>query len=229
MNNAALILTEIVSAALSFILVRFMIKPYQYTGQSRYIGLPFGFTFLGISYLFVGLALSSNSPLFVEEMKWLQLFTQAYAFAFLAVTYYFSKQTLERTARLWCQITFSGLIVGMISSYLIVFVPPLFALPSYKTVDEYFRGSNLIFALYLSLHTLRSHTLKPDPKTMWVPLGYVLLAFGQYSSLIWSLDSSFSALVGAHIIRLVGLLVLLFVSYETFVAPHNVTTKSKGS
>jgi len=228
MNNLALILAEIVSAALSFILVGFMIKPYQYTGESRYIGLPLGFTFLGISYLFMGLALSSNNILFVEEMKWLQLFTQAYAFSFLAMAYYFSRQTLERSSRLRWHIIFSALIVGLMTSYLIVFVPPIFALPSYKTVDEYFRGFNIIFGSCIALYTLRGHALKPDPKTIWAPLGYLLLAFGQYSSLIWSLDSSFSAFVGAHIIRLAGLLVFLFISYKTFVAPHNVNTKTKG-
>lgn len=226
MNDLALILAEIISAGLCFILVRFMIKPYQYTGETRYIGLPLGFAFLGVSYLFMGLSLLSDIVLFVEEMKWLQLFTQAYAFAFLSVTYYFSKQVPERKRLRW-QITFTGLIVAAVVSYLIVFEPPPFDLPSYKVVDEYFRAFNIIFASYLSIHTLRTHALKPEAKTILIPFGYVLLAFGQYSSLIWSLDSSFSALVGAHIIRLAGLLVFLFVAYETFATSRTVATKSK--
>ena len=229
MNNDVIILAEIVSAVLCFILVRFMMKPYQYTGESRYIGLPLGFSFLGASYLLMGLASFFETTLFVEDIKWLQLFTQAYAFAFLTATYYFSKQTLERNTRLWWQIIFSGLVVGAIASYLIVFEPPLFALPSYKIVDEYFRGLNIILVSYISIHTLRSHALKPDPNTIWIPLGYILLAFGQYSSLIWSLDSSSSAFVGAHAIRLAALLVFLLVAYKTFAAPQNETTKSKGS
>lgn len=216
MDNIVIIFVEIVSAALSFVLVRFMIKPYQYTGDKRYMGLPIGFALLGLSYVFMGLALFSIDSDFVEEMKWLQLFTQAYAFAFLAVTYHFSKQTPKGNVHLWWQIIFSGLIIAVISSYLIVFVPPEFALPSYKTVDEYFRFFNIILVSYISFHTLKSHALKPDPRTIWFPLGYVLLAFAQYSSLISSLDASFSAFVGAHILRLVSLAVFLFVSYETF-------------
>lgn len=226
MDNPVLILAEVVSAILCFILLRFMIKPYQYTGESRYVGLPLGFGFLGASYLFMGLASSSDSLPFIEDMKWLQLFTQAYAFAFLAMTYYFSKQTAERKL-LWWQVTFTGLIIGLIVSYLIVFEPPSLALPSYKIVDEYFRFFNIIFASYLSLHTLRSHTVKPDSKTMWFPLGYVLLTFSQYSFLIWSLDSSFTAFAGAHVLRLAGLLVFLFMSFHTFASPHDVTTKGK--
>ena len=226
MISSALIAVEIASATLAFILVRFMIKPYQYTGESRYIGLPLGFAFLGISYIFMGVALSPNNPsLVIEEMKWLQLFTQAYAFVFLAVTYIFSKPTPKRNTQLWWQILFSILIFAMIVSCLIVFVPPVFALSSYKTVDEYFRSFNIIFASYISLYTLRIHALKPDRKTMLAPIGYILLAFDQYSSLIWSLDSSESAFVGAHVIRLVSLLLFLFISYRAFGAPQKSRRK----
>jgi len=227
MDNPALIVAEVVSAILCFILVRFMMKPYRYMGESRYIGLPLGFAFLGVSYIFLGLAMFFESFLFVEEMKWMQLFTQAYAFAFLAVTYYFSKREFERR-RLWWEITFAGLVFAAVVSYILVFEPPMFGLPSYKTVDEYFRLFNIICLAYITVHTLRSHAARPDSKTIWIPLSYLLLGFGQYSSLIWSLDSSFSAFVGAHFLRLAGLLVFLFVSYQTFYSSRE-TPQEEGS
>lgn len=220
MDNLILILAEAVSAILCFVLVWFMMKPYRFTGESRYVGLPLGFTFLGLSYLFMGLALFSGTLFFVEDMKWLQLLTQAFAFAFLAVTYYFSKRTRKRKRLRW-QITFTALIVGLVISYLIVFVPPTFVLPSYKTVDEYFRLFNILLVSYILFHALRSHMMKPDPKTLWFPLGYVLLVFGQYSLLVWSLDSSFTALMGAHVLRLTGLTVFLLVSIHTFTTSHD--------
>jgi hypothetical protein len=218
MYNVAQALAEFVSAALSFILVRFMVKPYLYTGEGRYVGLPFGFTFLGMSYLFMGLTYSLSSHPFAEEMKWLQLFTEAYAFAFLALTYYFSKKTAWRSTRLWWQFIFSALIVGVIATYFIILEPssPMFALPSYDVADRYISVLDIVFASYVSVYTLRSHALSPDPETLLAPLGYVLLAFGEYSSLIWSLDSSISALIGAYVIRLAGLVVFLSVSYKVF-------------
>jgi len=227
MNDFGLIIAEIASAALTFILVRFMVKPYQYTGEGRYVGLPLGFAFLGASYVFMATALSIGDPSLVEEMKWLQIFTQAYAFAFLAVTYYFSKQPLKQNKRILWQILFSILIIGLFSSYLIVFVHPPFVLPDYKTVDEYFRGFNIIFASYISVYTLRSHAFKPDSKTILAPLGYVLLAFSQYSALIWSLDASLSAQVGSYVIRLASLLVFLFVSYKAFGARRTQRQKNR--
>jgi len=220
MNNLGLILVEAISAALAFTLARFMLRPYEYTGESRYIGLPLGFFSLGVSYVFMGVALSFSDPLIIERMKWLQLFTGSYAFAFLATTYYFSSKPPKRNTILFLQTLLSILVLGMVISSLIVFVPPAFALPSYKTVDEYFRLLNTILALYITLYTLRYHALKPDPKTILAPLGYALLAFSQYSFLIWSLDSSFSAFIGAHIIRLASLLVFLLVSYRAFITPQ---------
>src|SRR3972149_9923080 len=224
MENLALILIEIVSAILCFVLLRFMITPYRTTGEGRYLGLPLGFAFLGVSYILMGVTLFFESFLFVEEIKWFQLFTQAYAFAFLAATYYFSKKPAKNT-RLWWDITYAGLVFAVVISYLVVFEPPMFGLPSYKTVDEYFRLFNIICLAYISIHTLRSHASKPDPKTIWIPLSYLLLGFAQYSSLIWSLDSSFAAYVGAYFLRMSGLLILLFVAYQAFYGTREASQK----
>jgi hypothetical protein len=49
-----------------------------------------------------------------------------------------------------------------------------------------------------------------------IPLGYILLAAGQYSVMIWAVDSSIFAFFGGLTFRLVGLAVFLFVSYRTF-------------
>jgi len=228
MDNLALVFIEVISAVLCFVLLRFMIKPYRTTGEGRYLGLPLGFGFLGVSYIFMGFALYFESFIFVEDLKWLQLFTQAYAFAFLAATYYFSKKPPERT-RLWWDITYAGLIFAVVVSYLVVFEPPMFGLPSYKTVDEYFRLFNIVCLAYISIHTLRSHVSQPDPKTIWIPISYLLLGFSQYSSLIWSLDSSFAAYVGAHIIRIAGLLVFVFVVYQAFFGSKACVSKRRDS
>lgn len=216
MDNLVLVLIEFVSALLCFILLRFMIKPYRTTGERRYLGLPLGFGFLGISYILMSTSLYFGGTfLFVSDIKWFQLFTQAYAFAFLAATYYFSKKPSKNT-RLWWDITYAALVFIAVISYLIVVVPPQFGLPSYKISDQYFMLFNIVCLAYISIHTIRSHVSSPDPKTIWIPFAYLLLGFSQYSLLISSLDASFSAYIGAYFLRLASLLIFLFVTYRAF-------------
>jgi len=164
----------------------------------------------------MGTSLFFSDYLNVERMQWLQLFIEAYAFIFLAMTYYFSAKKHERKKDLLIQVLVSLIFLMLIISLTVVFIPPPFTLPNYKIVDEHFRIFNMSIAIYVTLYTLRRHVRKPDSKTMLAPLGYALLAFSQYSFLIWSLDSTFSAFVGAHIIRVAGLLVFLFISYKTY-------------
>ena len=138
-----------------------------------------------------------------------------YAFAFLAATYYFSKKPTRNTRLLW-NVTYAALVVAIVASFTIVVVPPQFELPSYEIANQYLLLSNIIFLAYISIHTIRSHVSNPAPGTIWIPFAYLLLGFSQYSMLIWSIDSSFSAYIGAYFLRLSSLLIFLFVTYRSF-------------
>lgn len=217
-DNLTLSLLDAVSAALCFVLVWFMTKPYRYTGERQLIGLPLAFTFLGASFV-MGMTMFVESVAFVDVMRWLQLFTQSYAFAFLAVTYYFSKIKKE-TTRLSLEFAFATILSVAVVSYLFIFVAPAYELPSFNKVDDYMTIFNIVCLSYIAIHTLRRHASRPDPKTIWIPLSYLLLDFSQYSFLIWSLDASFVAFIGAHFLRLAALLVFIIVTYQTFYASH---------
>lgn len=212
MYDVERITIEIVSAIICFILVRFMIKPFRLTGETRYLGLPLGFSFLGISYAYSAL---SYSPLFdFNNNGWVQLFVRAFAFLFLAVTYYFSKS--EKKPKLLWNITLGLFAVILTILILLVIISPQFQLSDYKLAQIYVRGFSLICLSYISIHALKSHVEQSDSSTLLVPLGYVLLGIGQYSSLIWAIDSSYFAFFGGLALRLAGLTVFLFVSYRTF-------------
>jgi len=226
MDNLYLVMIEILSAALAFILVRFMIKPYRITGENRYLCLPLGFAFLGISTILMGASLFFADSSISEKLKWLQLFTGSYAFVFLAVTYFLSGRKYERKMRPLANALISLMLLALVFLFIVLFLPPVFALPDFKTADEYFRLFNMILALYITVHTLRSHASQPEPRTILAPLAYALLAFSQYSFLIWSLDSSFAAFAGGHFIRIASLLAFLFVSYKSIIAPQDATRQS---
>ena len=211
--DIARIVIEVVSAIACFVLLKFMVKPYKLTGENRYLFLPLGFGFLGVSYAVSALAYSQLITF--SEIAWQQLFTRAFAFAFLAVTYYFSKQTAKSSKSLW-NMTLILLIGIVITLFSLSFIAPQFTFEGYQLVSAYVRVLNIICLLYIVVHTLRSHIEKPDPTTIIIPFGYIFLGIGQYSILIWAIDSSTLSFFGGLAARLAGLSVFLFVSYKSF-------------
>jgi hypothetical protein len=203
---------EVVSAIACFILVRFMIKPFRLTGETRYLGLPLGFGFLGASYAFSAL---SFSPVFdFANRGWVQLFVRAFAFLFLAATYYFSKSA-KKPKLLW-NITLGVLAAILTILILLAIMSPQFSWPNYRLAQIYVRVFDLVCLSYISIHALKSHIEHPDPTTLMIPLGYILLGIGQYSVLIWAVDASIFAFFAGLALRLAGLAVFLFVSIRTF-------------
>jgi len=204
---------EVASAIMCFILLRFMIKPYKSTGENRYLGLPLGFGFLAATYVIS--AFSFYSPqIFGTNTIYFQLIARTFAFIFIGNTYFFSKKHTQNSQQHW-QIALSILIIGLIILLLIVNIPDI-TLPSYGITRNFSRVLNLIIILYICIHTFRSHIEKPDPKTIWIPLAYVILLVSQYSLLLYQLDNSLSAFFAGLILRLIFLSVLLTVSFLTF-------------
>ena len=208
---------EVVSAIMCFILLRFMIKPYEITGESRYIGLPAGFGFLGATYVVSAFVyyMESQMALFpLLKIFYIQLIARTFAFLFISITYYFSKKPTEKSRLIW-KITLTLLIALLITSLLIISIPDV-TLYSYRITRNIFRVTNLIIILYICIHTFRSHIKKPDPKTILIPLAYIILLVSQYSALFYQLDGSLSAFFAVLILRLVFLSVFLLVSFEAF-------------
>jgi hypothetical protein len=191
-----------------------MVKPYRLTREGRYLGLPLGFCFLGVSYVLGAMALSQLfSPYF--NFAWIPILARTFAFSFLAITYYFSKKPSKNTRLMW-DITISLLIIALAASLAAVLVFPQFAVSSYHFGQQYFRIFDMICLLYIAFYTLRGHIRNPDPTTIWIPFGFILFAISQYSFLIWNIDDSNFAFTGGLLIRLAGLFVFLSVSYRTF-------------
>jgi len=210
------VIYEATSAIICFILVRYMIKPYQITRESRYLGLPLGFGFLGATY-----ALSSfvyfQPYFFGNRTIYFQLVVRTLAFVFLCVTYFFSRRSGD-SRRLW-NTTIALLIIAFLASFLLVIIPDI-ALPNYQLTSSFTRILNLMCIVYLCVHTLRSHLEKPDPKTLWTPFGYFLLGISQYSLLVWAIEGGDLAFYGGLALRWIGLIIFLSVSYRSFHNSH---------
>jgi hypothetical protein len=217
----ARIIIEVASAIVCIILVKFMMKPYQLTKEVSFLGLPLAFGFLGVSYILSAIVYYSRASAFFVDLLWFQSLIRTFAFVFLVMTYYFSKKSSKFTQVL-SNITFSSLIVLLVVLFLTAFVSPQVVSRYYTASQIYVRSFNVICLSYLAIHTLRSHIRKPDPATIWIPSGFILLAISQYSLLFWYMDTSYAAFIGALALRLAGLFVFLMVSYRTFYGSRGV-------
>jgi hypothetical protein len=196
------------------VLVWFLIKPYRATREGRYLGLPLGFGFLGVSYLLSAFS-HSYAHFSVNSLTWLQLLARPFAFAFLTFTYYFSKKPSKNTRFLW-DTTLSALVVILTFSFILFFVAPQFAIHNYRFLSICVRVFDIVCMLYISIHTIRSHLAARDSKTVYTPFGYIFLGISQYSLLVWNIDGGNLAFYGGLALRWIGLIIFLVISYRTF-------------
>jgi len=209
------IIIEVASAIICFILLWFMVKPYSLTRESRYLGLPLGFGFLGIGSVISAIA-TVIPGYFHSQLAWLQLLPRTFAFLFLAVTYYFSKKPSRKSRFIWNS-AISLLLLSLLSLVLLLVINPQFAtMDSYFNFAFYFRVCNLICLFYISIHTLHNHIKTLDTSTIVIPFGFILMGISQYSIMIFSIDRSLFAFWGTIVLRFASFAAFLYVSCKAF-------------
>lgn len=212
---------EILSAIICLILLKFMIKPYSVTRESRYLGLPLGFGLLGASYAVSAIAYIERNYMAsaTDTTMWIQLLFRGFTFLFLSVTYYFSKKPSKNSRYLWNTI-FSGLFVSLSALLLQFFIAPQIHQSNYLTINTFIRILSIICIAYIFIHCFREYKKDPDPISLWVLIGYAILGFSQliysiiffYCSGIYGNEAFFSSVF----LRLISLSIFLFASYRTF-------------
>jgi hypothetical protein len=213
MYDTELIAIETISAVACFILVKFMVTPFRLTKETRYLGLPLGFGFLGASYIFT--AVSHISLINFPGKWWIQLFFRAFAFLFLAITYVFSS-SVKKHDKVWTT-TLGLLISTLILLILLSIISPQTLGADYKSAQILVRVFNLICILYITSHVLKNHTDNPDDtKTLFFPFGYISLGIGQLLQIISAVDNSYLAFWTGIAFRFISLAIFIFISYKIF-------------
>jgi hypothetical protein len=160
-------------------------------------------------------SISISKILPFNDLMWLPCLTKKIAFVFIAVTYFFVARKSELNRRVG-DITMGGLLTALVASILLAFAAPQLAI-DYIAANQYLRIFNVFCLTYVVIFTLHRHIKNNlDPTTIWIPSGFIFLAVSQYSLLFWYMDYSFSAFVGALILRFIGLWIFVFVAYRSF-------------
>lgn len=213
MYDTELFAIESISAIACFILIKFMVTPFRLTRETRYLGLPLGFGFLGVSYIFT--AIAHISLIDFSDKWWIQLFFRAASFLFLLITYLFSG-TIKKRNKLWT--TSIGVLIAILAFLILlsIFSPQTLG-SDYTSAQKYVRVFNLICIFYIICHILKSHIAQPeDPITLLFPFGYISLGIGQLLQIIWAVDNSLLAFWIGIAFRLIGLTIFLLIAYKIF-------------
>lgn len=216
MGVELLVASEIVSAGLASVLIHFFLKAYRLTGSIYLLGLPFGFSFLASSYVFLGLSLAYGNSVAVSEVfLWMRLIVQCYGFAFIAFAYYFPSRPERSTKRALGMISLASLVSILLFFATLLAMPPFLQFPSANIVDECFTVVNLGFLLYI-IYRFINYWESPHKAVsglIWTPSAFSLFVLSQYSWLIWGIDGSQTAFVLAHINRIAALLLFIRIYY----------------
>ena len=193
-----------VSAGLSFGIAYLMLASFRTIRSEYLLGFPIGFTLLGFSNAFFGLAYLM--PFLEGVTSWFYLLLDCYGFAFLAFTYFFRKSSFTsatRGPRRWYFLLALSAAVVVVAVLLSTSL-----LPEFQEVDGFFRVVNLVFIGYM-IYCL-NRALKAEAELSSVVLGFTFLAIEQYSLLLWVLDRGFDwAFLFAQLVRIAGLAILV--------------------
>ena len=196
--------SNVFSAALAFSIAYLMLRSFRVVRRDYLLGFPIGFTFLALSYLFI--AASAAFPSLSEVARWSDLFSTTYGFAFIAGTYLLRRRGAVGSFSRWL---FSLAILAILVIVLVEVVPPLGALPPYAVAAQVFLVVNLGLLGYIIFSLNQALKQSPHEVNFLVQTGFILLAFGQYSLLVWTLDQGFWSFALASLFRLAGLVALL--------------------
>jgi hypothetical protein len=204
-----------VSAGLAFSIAFLMLRSFRVMRRDYLLGFPIGFSFLALSYLF--LAMSAAFPWVSEVARWSDLFSTAYGFAFIAGTYFLRRRGAIEPFSRWL---FSLAIVAILVVVLVEVVPPLGALPAYGVAAQVFLVVNLGLLGYIIFSLNQALKQSPHEVNLLVQTGFILLAFGQYSLLVWTLDQGVWSFALANLFRLAGLVALLIEAATVIIGLH---------
>jgi len=201
---APLFYSSIISAGLALGIAYLMLRSFRVTQRDYLLGFPIGFSFLALSYLFF--AASTASPAVMEITRWFELFSATYGFAFIGGTYFLRRKGATGPVSHWL---FSLAFLAIVVVILVEVVPPFGALPPYSVAAQIFLIVNLGLLGYIIFSLNQALKQYPHEVNFLVQVGFILLAFGQYSVLLWTLDQGFWSLALANLFRVAGLVALL--------------------
>jgi hypothetical protein len=232
------LLITIPSLLFSLIISWHFFRSYRFSGFGYLLGLPVGFVFLALSFLFEHLNLIySNDNSIYPVFFWIQLALQSEALALIALSYRFkgrntggyyaydinflpSKQiSAARTFAKAKELVSGSLPMIMIAIPFTVPISELVSDPDFNysglaDLSFFMRLYNMTILGYIFINSIISLVKAANIKLLYIPAAFALLWLEQYTLMITYIDNSVFAFVGSIMVRLAGLTLFIYIVYS---------------
>ena len=237
------LVTTIASIFLCSVISLYFYRTYRFSGYRYLLGLPTGFVFLAISFVFGQLNVAyfySHVDQSIENIfLWIQLALRSEGFAFIVLSYMLKNRMgstatntlLPATSRILFSpqsysnaIKIKEMIVAILPMILIsiplmvtisaLFVQPILNDTEVKDMSIYTTIFNIMVLGYTFIKSLKTLVRSANIKLLYIPAAFALLWLEQYSLIINYFDNNQFAFMGSVIARLVGLSLFVFAIYH---------------
>ncbi len=180
------------------------------------LGLPLGFLFLAISHIFLGVHLFAYTIIdtFSSSIMWLRVVTQTLGFTLIALSYFLSGRSQKETKQNISSVALGSLvlIIGVFSFLLLIYPAGLTSVYSYNML---FTVTNIGLLSYILFFIIKRLELATENIATLIsaPVAFAFIWLGQFSFLIYKLDSGQASLIGSQIAMIVGLAIFIRIYY----------------
>ena len=238
------LITTVPSVVFAFVISWHFFRSYRFSGFGYLLGLPVGFVFLALSFLFqhLNLIFSNDQSLYLIFF-WIELALQSEALALIAISYHFKSKSLDnyhvhdinfvklpkingdRTFNKAKNLVKSTVPLMMIAIPFIVPVSDLVSEPGFTyyglaDLSLFLRIFNMTVLCYIFINSVISLVKAANIKFLYIPAAFALLWLEQYSLVITYFENNSIAYVASTIVRLAGLTLFVYIV---------CTIKSRGS
>jgi hypothetical protein len=217
-----------VSALLSWMISRFFFKSYTFSGFGYLLGLPVGFAFLGVSFIFeLSSLLYRADPLLYPAFFWIQMTLQSEAFALIALSYYYKNSDANGSGRkvrprdaLVTMLPLAMVAIPFIVPTLSLVAAPYFNYSRLADLSFYMTAFNIVLLGFIIRKIGPTLARSGNLKMLYVPAGFALLGITQYSLILTYFDNSTVAFFGSLVARIAGLAIIAYTL-------HSVTSRKR--
>jgi hypothetical protein len=236
------LLITVPSILFSFIISWHFFRSYRFSGFGYLLGLPVGFVFLSLSFLFEHLNIIYSTDHSLHPILfWIQLASQSEALALIALSYRFKSSNTAnhyindinfvpsakirdaRTVAKLKEVISSSLPLIMIAIPFIVPVSELLSDPDFSyyglaDLSLFMRIYNMTILSYILVNSIISLIKAANIKMLYIPAAFALLWLEQYSLMITYFDNYMISYIGSTLVRLAGLTLFIYMI-------HSVTSR----